>query len=176
MTTETFISLSKKKIIRISKRNNFLSITDLNICNYDCEKLNVNHVIFGNKYIYLVSDFLLKGFVSGEANDNSWVYYDNIKKKSHYLSNLNMISNKNIQDFAGILGISPDLIVSICLVPNECDFKINNEKSERKIIVHYSSLNRKIRQFEKQDIGAFDKEQIYEQFKLIERRNNEENA
>ena len=80
MNLETFKSYCQKKVKRIAKRNDLLSIADLSISNYESEKLLINHVIFGKKYIYLISDFMLKGFVSGEANDNSWVYYNNIKK------------------------------------------------------------------------------------------------
>ena len=174
MDIESFKKFCQKKVKRIAKRNNLLVLPDLNISNYDSEKLLINHVIFGKKYIYLISDFMLKGFVSGEANDNSWVYYNNIKKTNHYLSNLNMISEKNIRDFSGILGISSDPIVSICLIPNECDFKINKSEDERKIIVHYSSLARKIKEFENQEIGSLNQTQIYEHFKTIENKNNEE--
>lgn len=174
MNLETFIKHCQKKIKRIAKRNDLLSVPDLSISNYDSEKMLVNHVIFGKKYIYLISDFMLKGFVSGEANDNSWVYYNNIKKTTHYLSNLHMLSDKNIRDFSGILGISSDPIVSICLIPNECDFKIKSSEDPKKIIVHYASLARKIKQFENQEIGSLDKAQIYEQYKTIENKNNAE--
>ena len=85
-----------------------------------------------------------------------------------------MISEKNIQEFAGILGIKEDFIVSISLIPNECDFKIKSSEYPKKIIVHYSSLGRKIKQFENQEIGSLDKTQIYEQFKTIENKNNVE--
>ena len=174
MDLESFIKICQKKIQRISRKNNLLCIPNLSISNYDREKLLINHVIFGKKYIYLISDFMLKGFVSGEANDNSWVYYNNIKRKSVYISNLNMISDKNMRDFSVILGISPDPIVFICLVPNECDFKINDRNDGKKIIAHYSSLAKKIKQCEKQEIGSLDQNQIYEQYKIIETKNNEE--
>ena len=101
MTFETFKSLCEKKVVRIARRNKFHIIKDLNIQTYRRETLGVNHVIFGKKYIYLITDFMLKGFVSGEVNDNSWVYYDKIQKKNRYLDNLSKISDKNIQDFAG---------------------------------------------------------------------------
>ena len=116
---------------------------------------------------------MLKGFVSGDEKDNSWIYYDHINKKHNYLSNLHAFSDKNMRDFAGILQISPDSIVSICLVPNEVDFKIENSKNERVLIVHYSSLNRVIKRLENKKIGEFDKEQIDEKFKLLNSKNGE---
>ena len=166
-----FNKLIQKKVRRFARRNKLLAIDDLNILNYQREKVGINHVIFGKKYIYVITDFLLKGFIRGETNDNSWVYYDKIKKNTSYLSNLNKISEQNIQEFSGILGINTDPIVSICVVPNECDFSIEHLENEKKMVVHYSSLNRKIKEMENQNIGSLNEEQIYEQFNTIKERN-----
>ena len=175
MNSETFNKLCTSKIIRIAKRRGLLLIPEAHLSNFEREMLPVNHVLFGEKYIYLISDFLLKGFVSGEEKDNSWIYFNNITKTTHYLDNLNAISDKNIRDFSGILQISPELIVSICVVPNECDFKIKGDKSDKKNIVHYSSLRRMIRRLENKKIDALDKQQIIDQFNLIKAKNDERN-
>ena len=175
MNAETFKKICESKVKRIADHNNFQAITNLNISNYDREKLIVNQAIFGKKYIYLISDFFLKGFVSGDETDNSWIYYDTTKKKHNYLKNLTVLSNKNVRDFAEILQVSNDQIVTICLVPNEVDFKINNAKDEKKLIVHYSSLGKAIRKFERKKIGEFDQEQIDYRFKLLNSKNGEGN-
>ena len=175
MNEEQFMKFCKRKVSRIAKRRKLNSIEDLHLLNYSREKLAVNHVIFGKKFIYLISDYLLKGFVSGNANDNSWVYYNNIKKKNEYLPNLNQISGKNIKEFSEILGISTDFVVSISLIPNECDFKIEALKEDKQFITHYSSLNRKIKQLEKREVGTLNEEQVYEQFRTIKSKNEERN-
>ena len=173
MTSETYVKLCTGKVKRISKRKKLLTLLDLHLLNHDREKLSVNHVIFGKKYIYLISDFMLKGFVSGEVNDNSWVYFNKIKKKNEYLDNLSYVSDKNIEEFAEILGINADPIVSICLVPNECDFTVKQLEYNKKMVVHYSSLNRKIKELESQDIGTLNEKQIYEQYQSIKAKNEE---
>ena len=73
MNSETFNKLCTSKIIRIAKRRGLLLIPEAHLSNFEREMLPVNHVLFGEKYIYLISDFLLKGFVSGEEKDNSWI-------------------------------------------------------------------------------------------------------
>ena len=174
MNVETFRRLCSKKVISISKRHKFCYLNDVNLTSYESNKLSVNHVIFGKKFIYLISDFLLKGFISGEEKDNSWIYFDNVKKTTHYLSNLHAISDQNIRDFAEILQISPDPIVSICLVPNICDFKVKSDNSDKKLIVHYASLSRIIRKYERRHIGELDIEQVMDEFNTIKAKNNEE--
>ena len=172
---ETFRRLCLKKVHRISRRRKALVVENLDIENYEGERLYVDHVIFGKKYIYLISVFLLKGIVSGEENNNSWIYYDTYKKKDGYITNLDRVADKNIRDFSGILQISPDPIVNICVVPNECDFNITNAKKENIVIAHYSSLGRKIRKFEKKELGSLNQEQIVEQFNAIKAKNEERN-
>ena len=173
MTNETYMRACMKKIRRIADRRKLYSILNLNLVNFEGEKLAAHHVIFGEKYIYLISDFMLKGFVDGEANDNSWVYYNNITKQTHYLDNLDKVSEKNIEDFAGISAISKDLIVSICLVPNECDLTINGLENKNKFIVHFNTINRLIAALERKKIGSLKQEQIYEQYQTIKKQNEE---
>lgn len=173
MSIEQFRNLCQRKVKRIAKQHDSYVILDLNISNYDREKINANHVIFGKKYVYLISDFMLKGFVSGDEKDNSWIYYNNVKKTTHYLTNLHTLSEKNIRDFSGILEISSDSIVSICLVPNEVDFKIDHSENDKTLIVHSASLARVIRRYENKKIGEFDKEQILEKFKALNSKNGE---
>ena len=173
MTNETYIKSCMKKCGRIAKRRKLYSILNLNLVNFEGEKLSVHHVIFGNKFIYLISDFMLKGFVSGEVNDNSWVYFNNITKQTHYLDNLDKVSGKNIEDFAGISGIPLDLITSICIVPNECDLTINGLQNKNRFIVHYNTLNRVIAELERRPIGSLKHEQIYEQYQTIKHQNEE---
>lgn len=175
MNAETFQKLCEKKVLRIAKQNNSYVVIDLHLSNYNRERINAHQVIFGKKYIYLISNFMLKGFVSGDEKDNSWIYYDNVNKKHNYLTNLYAHSEKNIRDFAGILQISPDSIVSICLVPNEVDFKIEHSENEKTLIVHYSALSTVIRRLESKQIGEFDKEQIVEKFRLLNSKNGERN-
>ena len=86
---------------------------------------------------------------------------------------MSKLSQQNIQEFAGILGINTDPIISICLVPNECDFSVKQLENKNELIVHYSSLSRKINMLEKQKIGSLNEQQIYEQFRTIEGKNNE---
>ena len=171
MDKKTFRKFCEKKVKRIAKRSKLLAIENLNILNYQREKVDVDQVIFGKKYIYIITDVLLKGFVKGETNDNSWVHYDTMTKKSRYIPNLSKYSDQNIREFAEILGLSNDPIVAICLIPNECDFSIKSLENNKKMVVHYSALTKKIKEFESQDIGSFNEEQIYEQYKSIKERN-----
>ena len=172
MDLKTFEKLCKGKVKRFAKRNKLLVIENLNLLNYQREKIEIDHVVFGKKYIYVITDFLVRGFVKGEINDNSWVYFNTNTKSTRYINNLYKVSDQNIAEFSEILGINTDPIVAICLVPNECDFSIKESESGKKIVTHYSSINKKIKEFEKRNIGSLNEKQIYEQYRTIKERNS----
>lgn len=168
------ISVSKfdfyceKLVKRIAKKSNLLSLTNLNITNFDSNNIRINHVIFGKKYIYLISDFKLNGFVHGDVNDKSWIYYNRKEKKHKYIVNLNELADENINQMSSLLGINSDPFSSICLISNNCDFRIKNQNLKTNHMVHYLSLGRKIRKLEKSKIDSLDEKQIYEEYKTIE--------
>lgn len=167
MSNEQYAKFCSRKVKRIAKRYSLPEISDLNILSYGGEKIYVNHVIFGKKYIYLITPIKLKGFVVGEENDESWIHYNYSKKHAKYISNLNELANKSISEFASILGVNKDPFKSIMLIPNNCDFKIKGNKNQLTNIVHYFSLKRKIKKLEKSNIDSLDQEQIYEHYKAI---------
>lgn len=163
----------EKLVKRIAKRRKLLSSTRLNIANFDSNKINVNHIIFGKKYIYLISDFKFNGFVYGDASDKSWIYYNRREKKNKYIVNLNELANENIDEISALLGINRDPFISICLISNNCDFKLKNQDLKANHLVHYFGLRRKIRKLEKSDIDSLDENQIYEEYNTIEEANKQ---
>lgn len=40
------------------------------------ESLFIDHMLFGNKYIYVINDYLFKGVLTGNAQDSKWILKD----------------------------------------------------------------------------------------------------
>lgn len=175
MNAKQYNKFCERKIQRIARRYDFLNVTNLNIANFNSERIKVDQIIFGKKYIYLITDLFIKGFVNGEVSDNSWMYFSSIERKHHYLNNLNEILSQNIAEFVNIFGIKNDPIIPICLIPNECEFKIKNLNNDKKLIVNYCKFTRTIRRLEKENIGSLEPKQIYEHYKTIKNKNEQEN-
>lgn len=170
---EKYNAFCKRKIDRISKRNNYKKIHDLIIENYNLDKLQINHIIFGKKFIYLINDYCLQGDVSGSNNDNSWVYYNRVKKSTHYLTNLNLVANKNIQDFAGIFNVNDEILINISVIPDECNFQIKDSKNPKSFIVNYWMIRRLIKHLETTKISDLNVEQVNQIFELVNGKNEE---
>ena len=173
ISREKYDSLCEKIVKRFAKRNHLLSLTKLNLYDFEQNHINVDHILFGKKYIYLITDFKLDGFVYGDAYDKSWIYYNRHQKSNKYITNLNDLANQNIKDVAGLLGINSDPFVSVCLISSNCDFKLKNQEQQLNHFTHFFSLKKRIKQLETSPIDSLDKEQIYEEFKTIEEANKQ---
>lgn len=175
MSNEKYNELCSKKIRRIARRNNLLSVEDLNLTNFEEEKLIVDEIIFGKKYVYLISNLKVKGFVIGNSNDKSWIHYNYAKRKARYISNLNSLLEKNIIEFESMTGIDKDLLVSVCLIPNNCDFSIKGDSKLSSHVIHYSSLNRKLMKLEHKKIDSLDEEAIQKIYERVKEANQSSN-
>ena len=62
MNLKTFKKFCEKKVKRFARRNKLLAIENLNILNYQRNKLDIDHVIFGKKAMTMltVTDHFLK--------------------------------------------------------------------------------------------------------------------
>ena len=174
ISPEKYSKFCAKKVRNLARKKSLLYLDDVNLVNFDKEHIYVDQIIFGKKYIYLVTDIKLNGFVSGDACDNSWIYYNRKEKKHKYIANLNELAKDNIKEVSTLLGVDSAPFVSICLISNNCDFKIKNQNRNESHIVHFLSLKRKIRHLEKSKINSLDEEQIYEEYKRVKETNVQE--
>lgn len=168
---EKFNLLCGRKIGRIAIRNKIHFLNNPKFQNYVTKPEKIDHILFGKKFIYLINDYCLLGEVNGSLKDSSWRYTKYREKSSSYIDNLVNSSNKNIQDFAGIINVNPEFIVSICVIPNECFLTVEGENSTRVAIVHYSSVNKVIKHFENLEIDDLNIEQFEQTYNLLNERN-----
>lgn len=170
---EKYNDFCKRKIERICIKNNYKILNNLDVQNYDLQNLKIDHVVFGKKFIYLINDYYLNGDVTGDKKDNSWVYYNRVKKSTHYINNLNIVGEKNIQDFAGIFNTNPDILLSISVIPNECRFSVKDANKPSSYVSNYWMVKKIIKYLERSKINDLNNKQLVEIFELIRSKNEE---
>lgn len=168
---EKFNLFCERKIKKISKRNKLHFINNPRFENYGVKTDGIDQIIFGKKFVYIISDFCLIGEIKGSLDDASWRYKEYNEKTYKYVDNLINASNKNIEEFAGIMSINAEIIVSICVIPNECDLQVSGVNSSRANVVHLASVSRLIKSFEDKNIGDLNNEQLEQCYKALKERN-----
>lgn len=111
----------------------------------------LDHVIFGDKYIYIVLSYYFNGILSTKnVKDNSWIF-TNEKGVKHYNDNLYDVLEYMITRLITDTGLPRSLLVGI--VATDDYTKLDIDKCEKPYhIVHKNKLKRLIREYESRDI------------------------
>lgn len=169
--SKNYYKYCDKKVNSVASSNKFKAVNHATLNDYFNEPTEVDHLIFGNKFIYLISDHLLMGDVDGVASDNSWLYKKRGEKSCTYIANLYEECEKKVSDFATKINIDKETIIGVSLIPNECNVFIKGNNKSKTIIARYSDLKGIIKQFEKNKIASFNEEQILEYYNLVRAKN-----
>ena len=81
--------------------------------------LTVNHMLFADKYVYLIMDFYYDGDIAGKAFDKSLIFMSN-KGKKQYIDNPILISKNILTKLSMSTGIQPSIMIGISLINDNC--------------------------------------------------------
>lgn len=143
---DNFKKYSAKLVYNIALDNDFYLINDLLLPLNDEEHMHIDHLLFGEKYIYLISSRKYSYQVKGGEYDNSWVYLNN-KKIPEFIDNPVLMNKKRIEKLSMITNIKLDYIIGIVLTNDEAYFD-NKISDESNLFVPYSKLRKTIKKFE----------------------------
>ena len=154
-----FINIYGNEVKRFAKKNNLTSLNSIKLANIN-DEVEIDHILFGKKFIYLITDFYLDGIVTGDEESNSWIYITRFKRKASYIRNLLALGEEKISSFSLHGEIDKDVLVHISLLNSDSELKIKSENFKNSLIVKTRDLHKIIRKFESQNIKEFDKEQL----------------
>ncbi len=143
--------------------NNFLFKID------DAHVARIDHILFADKYIYIVSDSYFEGDIKGQENDSSIVLIRKNGKKN-YEDNPLLINQKLVNKLCLITGISPSMMIGVCLVNDNCRIAVET-KSKSFYIVQSNRFKALVKAIESRDIGNINSEQLASAVKAIDKLN-----
>lgn len=149
-----------KKLMSIAKKNNYKYLTNLKLIFYTKEEVKIDHILFGKKYVYILTNYYFDGDIKGTIENNSWILEKRHENTSEYIDNIsNQLSEKN-RVFSEKISANPELIIPIAIVNNDCEIKVNGINNNNTFVVHYSSLKKLIRKIESRLIPDLSTEQV----------------
>ena len=138
-----YVPVYGKRVYRYALHNDLYLINRLELKSNDDQILKIDHLLFGNKYIYVISDYYLPGKIEAKQNDKSFLYTSYIKdSKTVYIDNLLLRGKTLTKKVALNLGLNPSLFISIALMDNDADFGGFKSTLTDNYIVHLSSFNK----------------------------------
>lgn len=141
-------SFKKKYYTVINKLvldEDFLLINNFIIKNL---KLKIDHIIFGNKYIYLVRDEYYEGAIEGKIKDNKLIYYPYKKRDVLTVANPYIQLKEDYENIVRLAGINSNFFKLITLINDDVLINMEKTSAQNYYIVSKSNLKNTILEIE----------------------------
>ena len=131
--------------------------------------INVDHVLFGEKFIYIIMDQYYNGDLMGSGSDQDLILFSHKGEKS-YVENPYFSGNKLLSRFSTTTGISTDLLIGVHIVNDSCRMNIQSN-SRQFYMVKRKHFKKLIKKVESRDVSDIRADQLQEAVKIVNEMN-----
>ena len=122
-----------KRIYRVALDNDFYLINQFVFKVDSSKNATVDHILFGNKYIYVIVSKYYQGDLIGKYNDKSLIFISH-KGKKCYTDNPYNESKYLTSKLSSSTGIDASLMIGIILINDDCKVAVQSESKQFYII------------------------------------------
>ena len=158
-----------KKIYKYVLYNDFYLINDFSFEIDDNVIAKIDHIVFGNKYIFVINDYYYDGDISGKQNDPSFIFVSR-KGKKCYTDNPMLLNMSIVKKLAGKLGVSPSLMIGIVVINNNSHIQVKID-SKDSYLIQIKNLPSLIRAIESRNISSINEKQLAHAVKVLDKIN-----
>lgn len=148
-----------KKVYNVARNLDLYLVNGLDIKVGDEIHAHIDHLIGGDKYLYLITTYYYDGCLEARGDDRSWIYYAKNGTKSN-VSNLIFANQKTVNAFSIRTGFPSNMIKGIVVVNDDCFVNRNDSQVGENALSTISSLENIVAQYEQSDVGSFNAEQL----------------
>ncbi len=129
----------------------------------------IDHIIGGNKFIYIISDFFYEGNLSGSIADQCLVF-SSLKGNKQYTDNPLGKVNNLLSKFCNYVILDPSLVIGIAIVNDDCKLSISGN-SKQYFICQRRQVSSIIKLLEASDVGELNAKSLQEKILAIDKLN-----
>lgn len=161
-TSKNYIASYGRKIYKLALHNDYYLINRLLLSTMDGTSIDIDHLLCGNKYIYVINDSYIDGELYAKINDRTWIKSTKKKGKEEKqkIDNLLLINKKRIETFSSITNLSSSLIINVVLINDNCKLEGFENTSKNAFLVPVSSFKKLLNQFEKSNVANIKDNQL----------------
>jgi hypothetical protein len=149
-----------KTILRIAEDQDFQLINPVILKLDDSTFLKIDHLLFGDKYIYVIKDEYYNGSMLGKHKDQNWLFHHFDKKKGVYVKNPFIVNARRIEKLSLLTQLNESLFVSIIVVNDEAMMDRVNRGDAVSYITSIKKLPRVIMAFEDRKVMKLNAEKV----------------
>jgi hypothetical protein len=157
---KNFRTIYYKKIRKVADQHDYYLINELTLKNDNQVLCRIDHVLFGDKYIYVIKDRYYRGAISGDKKDRVWFFYTSKGEKKE-LTNPMMLNLERVDKLSRITQIDKSFFISIVIINDNC--VVRNAKdlnSENSFIIAASRFAKLVKIIEERDVKKMDENQL----------------
>ena len=158
-----------KRVYKVALENDYYLINQF-LFKVDSSKLaNVDHILFGNKYIYVITSKYYQGDLIGKYHDKSLIFISH-KGKKCYTDNPFNQAKYLASKLSSSTGIDASLMIGIILVNDDCKVAVQSDSKQFYIIQRkrFASL---IKAIESRPVGEINPTQLQKAVQSIAKQN-----
>ena len=157
---KNFKKIYYKKIRAIAESNDYYLINNLILRNNEQVICQIDHCLFGEKFIYVIKDRYYRGAIKGDKEDNIWIFYDK-KGKTFEMENPMKVNELRVEKLSLMTQIDSSFFISIVVINDDAIVKnMENMSSNDSYIVSRKKLPKLIKSIESRDVKKIDEKQL----------------
>lgn len=164
-----FVEYCYKAIYKIAFDEDYYLINNFLFRADPSKVAKVDHILFGNKYIYVIIDSYFDGDLIGNDNDKSLIFIDRHNRK-YYVDNQYTLSKTLVKYLSGSTGLDQSLMIGIVVVNNNCKIGVQTD-SKQFYVIQRNKIKRLVRAIESRNVGKINAEQLASAVKAINKLN-----
>ncbi len=158
-----------KRIYHIALYNDYYLINQINLKLDDDNEAHIDHLLFGEKYIYVIKDRYYDGALTGQARDVNWMFYHRFGRRGKFIANPFLLNRVRVEKLALVTGLDPRFFISVIVTNDQCLLDEIDTKDNATFIVKLKKLEKLIKTIEEREIEPIDPNQLDRAVKDIHR-------
>lgn len=158
-----------KRIYKIAMDKDYYLINNFLFKIDDSHVGRIDHILFADKYIYVMTDSYFNGDIIGKEDDKSIIVLGRDGKK-YYDDNPLMINKKLVTKLSVITGINLSMIIGLCVINDNCQYGIHTTNKSF-YLIQSNKIKALIKAIESRPVGAINKDQLASAVKAIDKLN-----
>lgn len=163
-----------KKIYKTAVLDDYYLINHFTYTVDESTKIKIDHILFGDKFIYVIICKYFEGDVSGKYNDNSLIFQSR-SGKNYYTDNPISEVKSITTNLSMVSGIDPDYMIGLVLVNDNCRVAIQSD-SKQFYVIQKKRFEALIHAIESRPLGKMNEKRLYEAVHVIDKLNEKHNG
>ena len=121
--------------------------------------IHIDHLLFADKYIYVIKDRYISGSLEALENNRYWFSY-NLKGEQTAISNSLSVNQERIDKLALLTGVEHNLFVNVVLLNDNCNLAPTNISKPNTYIIKLRYFKSFLRKKESQNVAPLNRIQL----------------